>query len=126
MTRGCVRLTDVEPAHLTAVVVATLRKSGVRLTVGRDTLEAAWTRPLKPVPIKTRVYPGFPTDMQAQWMALMAVTPGKSVIEEDIFENRFLHAEELLRMNARIETHGPRARVDGGARLSGCPRRLWI
>ncbi len=120
ITRGRVRLTDVEPGHLTAVLAA-LKKAGLRLTVGPSSVEAAWVRPLKPVSLKTRVYPGFPTDMQAQWMALMAVTPGACVIEEDIFENRFLHAQELLRMNARIETRGPRARVEGGARLSGCP-----
>jgi UDP-N-acetylglucosamine 1-carboxyvinyltransferase len=59
--------------------------------------------------------------MQAQWMALMTVTPGRSVIQEDIFENRFLHAQELLRMSARIETRGKRATVDGVRRLSGCP-----
>jgi UDP-N-acetylglucosamine 1-carboxyvinyltransferase len=120
MTRGRVRLTDVEPSHLTAVLDA-LRKAGVVLTVGKDTVDAAWVRPLRSVSIKTRVYPGFPTDMQAQWMALMAVTPGTCVIDEDIFENRFLHAQELLRMDARIETHGHRARVEGAARLSGCP-----
>ncbi len=120
MTRGRVRLTDADPSHLTAVVKA-LRKAGLRVMVGPNTVEAAWVRPLKPLSIKTKVYPGFPTDMQAQWMALMAVTPGRSVIEEDIFENRFLHAQELLRMSARIETRGHRAVVEGGARLSGCP-----
>jgi UDP-N-acetylglucosamine 1-carboxyvinyltransferase len=120
ISRGRVRLTDVDPSHLTAVLEA-LRKAGVRLTVGPSSVEASWVRPLTPVSLKTRVYPGFPTDMQAQWMALMAVTPGTCVIEEDIFENRFLHAQELLRMNARIETRGSRARVEGGTRLSGCP-----
>ncbi len=120
ITRGRVRLTHVEPDHLEAVLLA-LRKAGLRVTVGNNTLEAAWVRPLKAVSVKTQVYPGFPTDMQAQWMALMSVTAGTSVIKEDIFENRFLHAQELLRMSARIETRGPRAIVEGGARLSGCP-----
>jgi UDP-N-acetylglucosamine 1-carboxyvinyltransferase len=120
MTRGKILLTEVEPAHLKTVLDA-LRRTGLRLTVGDGTVEAVWVRPLKPVSVKTRVYPGFPTDMQAQWMALMAVTAGRSVIEEDIFENRFLHAQELLRMSARIETRGHRAQVEGVARLSGCP-----
>lgn len=120
ITRGRVRLTHVEPEHLEAVVLA-LRKAGLRVTLGKNTLEAAWVRPLKAVSVKTQVYPGFPTDMQAQWMALMSVTAGTSVIKEDIFENRFLHAQELLRMSARIETRGARAIVEGGARLSGCP-----
>jgi UDP-N-acetylglucosamine 1-carboxyvinyltransferase len=120
ITRGRVRLTDVEPRHLTAVINV-LRKAGMRITVENKTLEAAWVRPLQAVSIKTRIYPGFPTDMQAQWMALMAVTPGTCSITEDIFENRFLHAQELSRMSARIETHGHRAAVEGVSRLSGCP-----
>lgn len=120
ITRGRVRLTGVEPAHLKAVLDA-LRRAGMGLTVDRDGVEAKWVRPLTPVSVKTRVYPGFPTDMQAQWTALMAVTPGRSVIEEDIFENRFLHAQELLRMSARVDIRGSRAHVEGVKRLSGCP-----
>lgn len=120
ITRGRIRLTDAEPRHLTAVINA-LRKAGMRMAAEKNTLEAAWVRPLQPVSIKTRIYPGFPTDMQAQWMALMAVTPGSCSIREEIFENRFLHAQELSRMNARIETHGHKATVEGGRRLSGCP-----
>lgn len=120
ITRGRVRLAGVEPAHLKAVLDA-LRRAGMRLTLDRDGVEARWVRPLRPVSVKTRVYPGFPTDMQAQWTALMAVTPGRSVIEEDIFENRFLHAQELLRMSARVEIRGSRAHVEGVKRLSGCP-----
>jgi UDP-N-acetylglucosamine 1-carboxyvinyltransferase len=120
ITRGRVRLTGVDTDHLASVLDA-LARTGVRITPISDGVEAAWVRPLKPVSIKTRVYPGFPTDMQAQWMALMTVTPGRSVIQEDIFENRFLHAQELLRMSARIETRGKRATVDGVRRLSGCP-----
>lgn len=120
ITRGRLRLTGVEPRHLTAVLAA-LRKAGLSLRVGEDTIEAAYTRPLRPVSVRTRVYPGFPTDMQAQWMALMALTRGRSVISEDIFENRFLHAQELQRLGARIDIDGPRAVVEGVPRLSGCP-----
>jgi UDP-N-acetylglucosamine 1-carboxyvinyltransferase len=120
MTRGRVKLIDADPSHLGAVVDA-LRRAGLNVTHSSNTLEAAWVRPLKPVSVKTRVYPGFPTDMQAQWMALMAVTPGRSVIQEDIFENRFLHAQELVRMGARIDVRGSRAVSEGVPRLSGCP-----
>ncbi|MBK8870907.1 MAG: UDP-N-acetylglucosamine 1-carboxyvinyltransferase [Elusimicrobia bacterium] len=120
MTRGKVKLTDIDPSHLGAVIEA-LRRAGLNVSHSSNTLEAAWVRSLKPVSIKTRVYPGFPTDMQAQWMALMAVTPGRSVIQEDIFENRFLHAQELVRMGARIDVRGARAVIEGVPRLSGCP-----
>ena len=76
---------------------------------------------MKPVSVKTKVYPGFPTDMQAQWMVLMAVTKGRCRITEDIFENRFLHAQELTRMGARIDIDGNTALVEGVPALSGCP-----
>jgi UDP-N-acetylglucosamine 1-carboxyvinyltransferase len=120
MTRGRIKLTDADPSHLGAVIEA-LRRAGLTLSHSANTLEAAWARPLKPVSVKTRVYPGFPTDMQAQWMALMSVTRGRSVIQEDIFENRFLHAQELVRMGARIDVRGARAAIEGVPRLSGCP-----
>lgn len=120
MTHGRVTLTDVEPAHL-KMVLAALEKAGLRIIVSSDRVEARWVKSLKPVSVKTRVYPGFPTDMQAQWLALMSITRGRSVIEEDIFENRFLHAQELVRMSARIDVRGNRAVVEGVPRLSGCP-----
>lgn len=120
ITRGRITLTQVEPRHLTAVIQV-LRRAGLQIKEGLNTLEARWTRPLKPVSVTTRVYPGFPTDMQAQWMAVMAVTPGKSRINETIFENRFLHAQELLRMGARIDVRTSTAWVEGVKQLSGCP-----
>lgn len=69
--------------------------------------------------VETEVYPGFPTDVQAQWMALMSLAEGKSVICETIFENRFLHAAELLRMGAKIEIKDNQAFVTGVKQLSG-------
>ncbi|HRY29971.1 MAG TPA: UDP-N-acetylglucosamine 1-carboxyvinyltransferase [Elusimicrobiota bacterium] len=120
ITRGRLLLRRVNPAHLSAVLNA-LRRAGLRLEVGRSEILAAWTKPLRPVSLKTRVYPGFPTDMQAQWMALMATVNGKSRITETIFENRFLHAQELLRMGAAIDIRGAAAVIEGGRRLSGCP-----
>ena len=120
ITRGRVRLTDVNPQDL-SVVLAKLKRAGVQIIRDKNTVEAVWVKPLRSVSIKTKVHPGFPTDMQAQWMALMAVTPGRCVIEEDIFENRFLHAQELTRMSARVDTRGSRAVVEGVKSLSGCP-----
>jgi UDP-N-acetylglucosamine 1-carboxyvinyltransferase len=73
------------------------------------------------VDVRTGVYPGFPTDLQAQMMALMCTAEGVSELEETIFENRFMHAPELMRMGARIEVHGGHARVTGVPRLKGAP-----
>jgi UDP-N-acetylglucosamine 1-carboxyvinyltransferase len=76
---------------------------------------------LKPVDITTLPYAGFPTDVQAQMMALMALTPGISIITERIFESRFMHVSELARLGADIEIEGPSAIVKGGKPLSGAP-----
>jgi UDP-N-acetylglucosamine 1-carboxyvinyltransferase len=76
---------------------------------------------LKPVDITTLPYSGFPTDAQAQMMALMALTPGISIITERIFESRFMHVSELARLGADIEIEGPSAIVKGGRPLSGAP-----
>lgn len=84
-------------------------------------IEAKWVRPLKPVSIKTAVYPGFATDVQAQWMALMSTVKGKSKIEETVFENRFLHVGELQRLGADLEIKGNVVHVRGVKALSGAP-----
>jgi UDP-N-acetylglucosamine 1-carboxyvinyltransferase len=76
---------------------------------------------LKPVEVTTQPYPGFPTDVQAQMMALMCVTPGISIITERIFESRFMHVSELSRLGAEISIEGPNAIVKGGKPLSGAP-----
>jgi UDP-N-acetylglucosamine 1-carboxyvinyltransferase len=102
-------------------VLKAFQRAGLNVKARDGGLEAAWTRPLRPVSIRTAVYPGFPTDMQAQWMALMTTVRGRSRVVESIFENRFLHALELIRMGARIEIKGNIAVIDGGRRLSGCP-----
>jgi UDP-N-acetylglucosamine 1-carboxyvinyltransferase len=75
---------------------------------------------IKAVDIKTLPYPGFPTDMQSQFMALMCVANGTSIFTETIFENRFMHADELRRMGANIKTDGRSAVVEGVSRLTGC------
>jgi UDP-N-acetylglucosamine 1-carboxyvinyltransferase len=78
-------------------------------------------RPLRPVELRTLPYPGFPTDLQAQMMAMLTQAAGTSVISETIFENRFMHAQELMRMGADIVVKGPTAIVRGAAHLSGAP-----
>jgi len=76
-------------------------------------------RPLRPIDLKTLPYPGFPTDMQAQMMALMCVLPGTSIITETVFENRFMHVSELKRLGARIKIEGRSAIIEGVKRLTG-------
>jgi UDP-N-acetylglucosamine 1-carboxyvinyltransferase len=120
ITHGSISLRHARLADL-GIVAEKFKEHGLELVETGRGLKASMGRKKNPVHITTQPHPGFPTDMQAQWMALMTVTPGSCRIEEDIFENRFLHAQELLRMSARIETRGPRATVEGGARLSGCP-----
>ncbi|MGA1234965.1 MAG: UDP-N-acetylglucosamine 1-carboxyvinyltransferase, partial [Lutimaribacter sp.] len=76
---------------------------------------------VRAVDVATEPFPGFPTDLQAQMMALLCTAEGTSVLEEKIFENRFMHAPELMRMGAKIEVHGGTARVTGVERLKGAP-----
>ncbi|MDD2773152.1 MAG: UDP-N-acetylglucosamine 1-carboxyvinyltransferase [Elusimicrobiales bacterium] len=110
--RGCV------PEHLKAALSA-LKKSGAKLKINNGVI--AITGPARPAPVsvKTLPYPGFPTDLQALWMAYMCRARGASVIKETIFENRFMHAAELSRMGARISVRGGAAVVDGVDALSG-------
>jgi UDP-N-acetylglucosamine 1-carboxyvinyltransferase len=94
---------------------------GVELTESSDGVRIRRSGPLKAVEVKTLPYPGFPTDLQAQMMALMSVAQGTSVISETIFEGRFLHVPELHRMGASIEVEGPHAVVKGVPLLTGAP-----
>ena len=119
ITGGHLRLEGCAPAHLSAVIVK-LRETGVEISEpGASALEVQAPRPLSAVDVATEEYPGLPTDMQAQLMALMTQAEGTSVITETIFENRFLHALELARMGAQIKVEGNRAVVRGKSALSG-------
>jgi len=91
----------------------------VSLTCGPDWIRASMNQRPKPVDFRTHEYPGFATDMQAQVMALSALADGTSVIAETIFENRYMHVQELLRLGARIDIDGHTAVVRGVAKLSG-------
>ena len=107
---------------LVAAFVAKLEETGVEVTETSRGLKVRRTNGrAKAVNVQTEPFPGFPTDLQAQMMALLCTAEGVSVLEERIFENRFMHAPELARMGARIEVHGGTATVTGVARLKGAP-----
>ncbi len=120
MTKGNVTLTNVQPEHLKAVVDK-LQESGLDIKTNKNEIKVKWTGPLKPVNIKTEIYPGFPTDVQAQWMALMCLVTGNSIVEETVFENRFLHVCELQRLGADIKIDGKSVYISGVDNLSGAP-----
>lgn len=119
MTGGELDIVDCEPRHLTAVI-ETLRAVGVEIKeVSERWLRASAGEKLQARNLRTEVYPGFPTDMQAQYLALMTQAEGECEIEETIFENRFMHASELQRLGARIRVHGHSAYVQGKTPLTG-------
>jgi UDP-N-acetylglucosamine 1-carboxyvinyltransferase len=122
MTGGDVLIKNADPSHQNAVIDK-LRQAGVRIEKGKTGTTMRVTRKgkLHPVDVTTLPFPGFPTDMQAQMMALMSVTPGISVITEKIYPDRFMHVSEMNRMGSRIFLEGPSAIVHGVKRLSGAP-----
>ncbi len=115
---GDITLRHVAPDTLT-VVLDKLSEAGLELTLGEDTIRAVMKQRPKAVSFKTSEHPGFPTDMQAQMMAMNVVADGTGVITENIFENRFMHVAELLRLNADIVVDGHTAVVNGVEQLSG-------
>ncbi|MFC5557564.1 UDP-N-acetylglucosamine 1-carboxyvinyltransferase [Ureibacillus thermophilus] len=118
ITRGDVLIENVIPEHLTALM-AKMREMGVEITEEGNGIRVRANNPLKAVDVKTMPYPGFPTDMQAQMMALMLTAQGTSIITETVFENRFMHAEEFRRMNAALKIEGRSAFVEGPVKLQG-------
>jgi UDP-N-acetylglucosamine 1-carboxyvinyltransferase len=118
VTRGNVLIRDCMPEHLDAVI-AKLRAAGAEVTVEEGGVRVAGRGDFKPTDIATRPHPGFPTDMQAQFMVLMSRAKGQSVLSENIFENRFMHVPELMRMGADIVIDGHLAVVRGPVKLKG-------
>jgi UDP-N-acetylglucosamine 1-carboxyvinyltransferase len=118
ITRGNVLVRDCLPEHLDAIV-AKLRAAGVEITAEDGGLRVRAKADLKPTDISTQPYPGFPTDMQAQFMVLMARAKGQSVLTETIFENRFMHVPELQRMGADIQVEGRTVIIRGPTKLTG-------
>ena len=122
MTRGDVFIENAISEHLKPVI-AKLKEAGAQIEEDIAGVRVSADRPMKAIDLKTMPYPGFPTDMQAQFMAMLAVAEGTSVVTETVFENRFMHVDELVRMGARIRVDGRTATVEGGALLSGAPVR---
>jgi UDP-N-acetylglucosamine 1-carboxyvinyltransferase len=120
ITGGEVFLAGARLSHLGAVA-RTLGETGVDITEEPDGLLVRRANGLRGVDVMTEPYPGFPTDMQAQFMVLMSVAEGAAMVTETIFENRFMHVPELNRMGARINVHGASAIVRGVENLSGAP-----
>ena len=116
-TGGELTVANCEPRHLTALLLK-LEQAGVRVEQGPDWVRVSGGGRLEAVDMATEAYPGFPTDMQAQYMALMTQAEGSSIVTENIFENRFMHAQELVRMGAKITLDGRRAVVRGRTPLS--------
>ena len=118
ITRGDVLIENAVPEHITALI-AKLREMGVEIIEEDNGIRVRATNPLKAIDIKTMPHPGFPTDMQAQMMALLLTAQGASIITETVFENRFMHVEEFRRMNAEIKIEGRTVFIDGSAKLQG-------
>lgn len=118
ITRSKFKINGVNEEHLKPVI-AKLTESGVSMEICGKSIIVDGTRDLNPVDIKTMPYPGFPTDMQAQMMALLCIVRGTSLITETVFENRFMHASELKRMGANIKIDGRSAVIEGVDKLSG-------
>jgi len=120
ITKGDILIKNVYPRHLGAVIDK-LDEFGAGLIKTENTIRVNLRKKIKPINVTTLPYPGFPTDMQAQIMSLMSVTPGISVITEKIYPDRFMHVSELNRMGANIQREGPHAIISGVKRLSGAP-----
>jgi UDP-N-acetylglucosamine 1-carboxyvinyltransferase len=120
ITGGKVFLENARASDLGAVVTS-LREAGIVITEAENGFWVERANGLHGVDVMTEPFPGFPTDMQAQFMALMAVAEGASMITETIFENRFMHVPELNRMGAKVNVHGSSAIIRGVKQLSGAP-----
>ncbi|VVM07791.1 UDP-N-acetylglucosamine 1-carboxyvinyltransferase [Methylacidimicrobium tartarophylax] len=120
ITRGDLLLEEA-PVEQMQSTLSALREAGVSVEAEKSGLRISAKAPLRPFQLRTSTYPGFPTDMQAQFCALAATVPGRSKITDDIFPNRFMHISELKRMGACVDLSENVALIDGVARLSGAP-----
>jgi len=120
ITGGDVLIENVIPSHVKPVI-AKLIEAGVKIEEGEDSLRVIAKNGIKAVDIKTLPYPGFPTDMQSQFMALMSIAEGTSIMIETVFENRYMHVDELKRMGADIKIDGRSAIIQGTNKMMGAP-----
>ncbi len=119
-TRSQLTIRDANPAHLLALIDK-MEEAGVRFEKDYNVIKVKPSKTLKPTSITTFPYPGFPTDLQAQFMALMALTPGVSVITDKVYPDRYMHIAELNRMGANIRREGSNAIVEGVKQIFGAP-----
>ncbi len=122
ITKGELKITNCAPGQV-RVLTRKLREAGLEISEGENWIRVRSDGSVLPVSVRTAPYPGFPTDLQAQFMALMTLARGSCVITETIFENRFMHSAELARMNARIRLDGRTAHIEGVAHLVGASVR---
>ena len=120
ITGGTIQVQNCRPSHVTALTEK-LRSAGAKIRHENEAITVTGPKVIESVDIKTMPYPGFPTDLQAQFMALMSVARGWSMIRETIFENRFIHVSELKRMGADIEINGSQALIRGREQLFSAP-----
>jgi len=123
ITQGDITIENAIPQHNEAVIEK-LREAGLEITTGERFIRVKYVGKLNAVDIETQPFPGFPTDMQAQMMALLTVSDGQCVVKETIFENRFMHAHELMRMGADIRIEKNMALIKGVSRLSGAEVKI--
>jgi UDP-N-acetylglucosamine 1-carboxyvinyltransferase len=117
-TKGRVTVKGIDERYLTSAL-STFREIGAKVTTTANSVTVEYVGNLTPTRIETKPFPGFPTDMQAQFMALLCLADGTSTLTETIFENRFMHVPELIRLGAKIKIHGNQALVDGPVQFSG-------
>jgi UDP-N-acetylglucosamine 1-carboxyvinyltransferase len=118
ITKGRVKILNCNPEHISSIIYK-LKEAGCEITLGTDWVELKGPDEIQPVDITTAIYPGFPTDMQAQWTALMSITNGSSVITDTIYYDRFKHVPELNRLGTNIEINENVAIVKGVKKLKG-------
>jgi len=118
MTKGKVTVTGIS-ADFMQSALDFLSQAGAKISSTKDSITAEYVKELTPLNIVTEPFPGFPTDMQAQFMALLTQANGKSIISETIFENRFMHVPELIRLGAKIKIKGNEATIEGPVKLTG-------
>ena len=123
ITKGDVTTHNIDPDYLEPIIFK-LKEAGLGIEAHRNSIRVFYTGTFKGVDIETLPFPGFPTDMQAQMMSLLCVSSGTSVVKESIFENRFMHALELVRMGAKIKLNQSQAIINGVSQLSGAEVKI--
>jgi len=117
---GEITLNYCNPNHLD-VLIEKLIQAGAIIATSENSISIKKANPINPVDVTTEVYPGFPTDLQAQWIALMAIASGSSVVTDTVYHDRFTHIPELNRLGANIELHDNIAKINGVDHLIGAP-----